>query len=271
VAEDKKMGRPYKLDPSVIERWKQEYGDNTYLVRGILCTQGLIENGIIMEEHELAAYLLYKSVESRIHSCRYEQGIYKGVHCEWSDPISGVNSIIKMKPEMWNQWIAQTKCFLDNDQCQSYRPTIDRRDTNPEIGYRLSNITMLPFGQNSYKAQAKPVYAFEMGNKQSNVLGTFKRYDTITDAKKDMGLPKLENDTGVFTSTPDGRTIILQSSDATVGQKSVESVSNETEQKLYTGYIPIGQIEIDGQVYNVHQPFTFEQMQIKLNDQSIDT
>lgn len=118
-----------------------------------------------------------------------------------------------------------------------------------------------------YKAQAKPVYAFEMGNNQSNSLATFKRYETITDAKKDMGLPNLESDTGVFTSTPDGKTFILQSSATTVGEQSVELDSNESEQKVYTGYIPIGQIMIDGQLYTINQPFTFEQMQIKLKNQ----
>ncbi|QLG38725.1 hypothetical protein HW560_11810 [Paenibacillus sp. E222] len=216
----------------------------------------------------MAAYLLFKSVESRIHSCRYSQGIYKGIYCDWSEPISGVSEIIKLKPDMWKEWIAQTKCFLENDQFQSYRPTIDRINTDPSIGYRLSNIAMLPFGQNSYKAQAKPVYAFEMGNNQSNVIPTFRRYDSITDAKKDLGLPKLENDTGVFTNTQDGKTFILQSSATTVGEQSVELDSNESEQKVYTGYIPIGQVEIDGQLYTINQPFTFEQMQIKLKNQA---
>ncbi|MGN7354388.1 hypothetical protein ACTHPJ_23895 [Paenibacillus amylolyticus] len=265
---DKKMGRPYKLHPSEIEKWKQKYGDNTYLVRGILCAKGLIEKGIVHEDQEYALYLLFKSIESRIHSCRYEQGIYRGVYCDWSDPISGVNEIIKLKSEMWNEWIAQTKRFLENDQCRSYRPTIDRKDTDPKIGYRISNITMLPLGQNSYKAQAKPVYAFEIGNNQSDTLATFKRYETITDAKKDLGLPKLENDTGVFTNTQDGKVFLIQSEQSTTGQKSIEVDSNENEQKVYTGYIPIGQIEIGGKVFNVHQPFTFEQVQVKLKDQA---
>ncbi|WP_340018367.1 hypothetical protein [Paenibacillus sp. FSL H3-0457] len=265
---DKKMGRPYKLHPSEIEKWNEKYGDNTYLVRGILCAQGLIEDGFIEEDHEFACYLLFKSIESRIHSCRYEQGIYKGVHCAWSDPISGVMDVIKYKSDMWLQWIEQTKIFLEKDQQQLYRPTVDRIETNPDVGYRLSNIAMLPFGKNSYKAQAKPVYAFEMGNSQSNSLTTFKRYETITDAKKDMGLPNLESDTGVFTNTPDGKTFILQSSATTVGEQSVELDSSETEQKVYTGYIPIGQIMIDGKVFNVHQPFTFEQVQIKLKGQA---
>ncbi|PQP82798.1 hypothetical protein C0Q44_15545 [Paenibacillus sp. PCH8] len=252
--------------PSEINNWNEKYGENTYLPRAILCTQTLIENEIIDEEHEFACYLLFKSIESRIHSCRYEQGVYKGVHCAWSDPISGVMDVIKYKSEMWQGWIEQTKIFLDNDQQQSYRPTVDRRDTDPKIGYRLSNIAMLPFGQNSYKAQAKPVYAFEMGNNQTNVIPTFRRYDSITDAKRDMGLPKLDNDTGVFTNTQDGKMVLIQSEQSTTGQKNIEVDSNENEQKVYTGYIPIGQIEIDGQLYTINQPFTFEQMQIKLRD-----
>lgn len=261
------MGRPYKLHPSEIKKWVEKYGENTYLPRGILCVQSLIEDEVIEEEYSMAAYLLFKSVESRIHSCRYSQGIYRGVHCDWSDPISGVSEIINLKPEMWKEWITQTKRFLENDQNQSYRPTIDRINTDPNIGYRLSNVTILPFGENSYKAQAKPVYAFEMGNKQTNVIPIFRRYDSITDAKKDLGLPKLENDTGVFTNTQDGKIVLIQSEQSTTGQKSIEVDSNENEQKVYKGYIPIGQIEIDGQIYNVHQPFTFEQMQIKLKDQ----
>lgn len=146
---DKKRGRPYKVHPSEINSWIEKYGDNTYLPRGILCTQTLIENEIIDEEHEFACYLLFKSIESRIHSCRYEQGVYKGVYCAWSDPISGVMEIIKYKSDMWLQWIEQTKIFLEKDQQQSYRPTVDRTETNPDVGYRLSNIAMLPFGKNS--------------------------------------------------------------------------------------------------------------------------
>lgn len=265
---DKKMGRPYKLHPSEIEKWIEKYGENTYLPRGILCVQSLIEEGVIEEEHSMAAYLLFKSVESRIHSCRYEQGIYKGVQCAWSDPVSGVSEIIKLKPEMWKEWVAQTKCFLENGQNQSYRPTIDRSDTDPDIGYRISNITMLPFGENSYKAQAKPVYAFEMGSNQSGALPIFRKYDSITQAKKDMDLPKLDKDSGVFTNTPDGRTFLIQSESTTTGQVSVETVSNEDSHKAYIGYIPIAQIEIDGELYNVNQQFTFEQMQIHLKNQN---
>lgn len=266
---DKKMGRPYMLHPSEITKWTEKYGDNTYLPRGILCVQSLIEDGVIEEKHEYAAYLLFKSVESRIHSCRYEQGIYKGVYCDWSDPVSGVSDIIKSKPEMWKEWIAQTKCFLENDQSQSYRPTIDRIDTDPEIGYRLSNITMLSFTENSFKAQAKPVYAFEMSNSQSVGLPTFRKFDSVTEAKKELGLQKITKDSGMFIDTQEGRTFLIQSESATNGQESVETVSNESKQKKeYIGYIPIGHVEIDGQLYTINQPFTFEQMQITLKDQA---
>ncbi|MBD8839935.1 hypothetical protein IFU39_19150 [Paenibacillus sp. CFBP 13594] len=265
---DKKKGRPRIIPPSEIEEWIEKYGDNTYLPRGILCTQTLIENEIIEEEHEFACYLLFKSIESRIHSCRYSQGIYEGVFCEWDVPLNGVMDIIRHKPEMWQGWIEQTRIFLENDQQQKYRPTIDRIETDPNIGYRLDNIQLLSFRENTQRAVNKPVYAFEMGKNQSNVIPTFRRYDSITDAKKDLGLPKLENDTGVFTNTQDGKTFILQSSATTVGDQSVELDSNESEQKVYTGYIPIGQIEIDGQLYTINQPFTFEQMQIKLKNEA---
>lgn len=67
-----------------------------------------------------------------------------------------------------------------------------------------------------------PVYALEMGNKQSNVIPTFRRYDSITDAKKDLGLPKLENDTGVFTNTQDGKIVLIQSKQSTTGQKALK-------------------------------------------------
>ncbi|WP_440112181.1 hypothetical protein [Paenibacillus sp. QZ-Y1] len=213
---DKKKGRPRIIPPSEIKEWTRKYGgDNTYLARGILCVQSLIENEIIEEEHEYAAYLLFKSFESRIHSCRYSQGIYEGVFCEWDVPLNGVMDIIRHKPDMWLQWIEQTNIFLENDQQQSYRPTIDRIKTDPHVGYRLDNIQLLSFRENTQRAVNKPVYAFEIGNNQSNALGTFRRYDSITDAKKEMGLPKLDNDTGVFTNTPDGRTVLLQSSDST--------------------------------------------------------
>ncbi|MEI2281228.1 hypothetical protein [Paenibacillus polysaccharolyticus] len=268
MAKDKKMGRPYKLHPSEITKWIEKYGENTYLPRAILCVQSLIEEGIIEEEHSMAGYLLFKSIESRIHSCRYEQGVYKGVHCAWSDPVSGARDIIKYRPEMWQGWIEQTRIFLENDQQQKYRPTIDRRNTDPNIGYRLDNIQLLSFRENTQRAVNKPVYAFEMGNNQSNVTPTFRRYDSITDAKKDLGLPKLENDTGVFTSTQDGRKFLIQSETTTSGQESVETDSTESKQKKeYVGYIPIGQVEIDGQLYTINQPFTFEQMQITLKKQ----
>lgn len=174
---DKKKGRPYKVHPSEINNWIEKYGDNTYLPRAILSTQTLIENEIIKEEHEFAAYLLFKSVESRIHNCRYSVGIYEGVFCEWDVPLNGVMDIIRHKPDMWQGWIEQTKIFLENDQQQSCRPTIDRLDTDPNIGYRLDNIQLLSFRENTQRAVNKPVYAFEIGNNQSNTLATFKRYE----------------------------------------------------------------------------------------------
>lgn len=262
------MGRPYKLHPSEIAKWIEKYGENTYLPRAILCVESLIEEGIIEEEHSMAGYLLFKSIESRIHSCRYEQGIYKGVHCAWSDPISGVMDIIKYKTDMWLLWIEQTKIFLDKDQQQSYRPTVDRTDTNPDVGYRLSNITMLPFGKNSYKAQVKPVYAFEMSNNQSVGLPTFRKFDSITEAKQELGLQKLDKDSGMFTNTQDGKQFLIQSESVTSGQESVETVITESKQKKeYVGYIPIGQVEIGGQRYTVNQQFTFEQLQVTLKKQ----
>ncbi|WP_339236223.1 hypothetical protein MKX40_22195 [Paenibacillus sp. FSL R5-0517] len=265
---DKKKGRPHIVHPSEINNWNEKYGENTYLPRAILCAQTLIENEFIDEEHEFACYLLFKSIESRIHSCRYEQGIYKGVHCAWSDPISGLMDIIKYKSDMWSQWVEQTKIFLEKDQQQSCRPTVDRIETNPDVGYRLSNIAMLPFGKNSYKAQVKPVYAFEMSNNQSVGLPTFRKFDSITEAKQELGLQKLDKDSGMFTNTQDGRQFLIQSESATSGLESVQTENTASKKKKeYVGYIPIGQVEIDGQLYTVNQPFTFEQMQITLKKQ----
>lgn len=144
-----KKGPPYKLHPSEAKEWTDKYGEGNDKVRAILFVNSAIQSHLIDAEDEFAAYLLYGSIESRINSCKYGQGVYDGVHCDWDNVIVACTEIITRKPDFWNAYCEMTKEYIKHDHKLAFRPTVDRIKDDPSIGYRLDNIAVLSHGDNA--------------------------------------------------------------------------------------------------------------------------
>lgn len=250
-----------------MKKWTEKYGESNDKVRAILFCHSAIESNMIEEEQEFAAYLLYCSVESRINSCHYGQGVYEGVHCDWDNAIVGCTDIITKKPDFWAEYVEMSKIFLENDQRLSYRPTIDRINEDPEIGYRLDNIAVLSHGDNARKALAKPHYVFEVDllndpfNLQANK--SFRKYISKKEAVESLGL-KFKTDTGRLFEA-NGKLYLIQSEAITLGQQEIEDYELEDE-NLYKVNIPIPVVDANGNRGIANIVATFPYMVIKLKD-----
>lgn len=264
-----KKGPPYKLHPSEAKEWTDKYGEGNDKVRAILFVNSAIQSHLIDAEDEFAAYLLYNSMESRINSCKYGQGVYGGVHCGWDNVIVACTDIITKKPDFWKDYCELTNVYIEKDHQLAFRPTVDRIKDDPKIGYRLSNIAVLSHGNNAKKALAKAHYVFNLNledplNLQMNQ--TFKKYESKKEAVESLGL-KFNGDSGKVYEI-DGKTYLIQSEDLTLGYKELEyDESNDTE--LMSAWIPVGVVRNDkGEQAIIRQEITFPAMAIKLKGEA---
>lgn len=264
-----KRGRPFKLHPDELKHWTDKYSDNYNKVRTILFVNSVAESGLIGEEDEFAAYLLYDSVESRINSCKYGQGVYAGVHNDWDNVIVGCTDIISQKPDFWRDYCKMTKEFVKHDHRLAYRPTIDRINEDPEIGYRLSNITVLSHGDNAKKALSKPRFLFEIDlTDPFNVITAkgFRKYNSKQEAVEALRL-KFTKDTGrLYVSN--GKHYLIQSEALTYGDDELNEKYFDQEEE-YKAQLPVAVLKDDnGNEHVLNAWFTFPVMTIKLKKQA---
>ncbi|WP_339820703.1 hypothetical protein MKZ15_06240 [Paenibacillus sp. FSL R7-0216] len=268
-----KLGRPFALPPTELQKWLAKYGEQNDKPRSILFVLNAIESGLIKEEDEFAAQLLYNSMESRINSCKYGQGVYDGVYCDWSNVIDACSEVIMKRPDIWLQWCEMSKVYLRDEQKLSSRPTIDRINEDPTIGYRLFNIQVLSHGDNAKKALSKPHYVFEVDLTDSFNLRTdkkYKKYSSKKEAVESLGLSFSSDKGRLYRSN--GKTYLVQSEQVTLGLKEIEEYDDANEEKWYRASIPIGTLtDQNGVEYYVGLPFIFPQMKILLKDININT
>jgi hypothetical protein len=177
----------------------------------------LLELAIISICNISSARTLYLSCESRIHSCKYNIGIYKDVDCHWDSPLSFMIDIIQQLPKVWHDWKIQNAIYEETNN-DSERPTLDRID---EFGnYTLSNIQMLSKHDNSKKARSKPCRVLII--KDTKVQGMFEfgsKKDLFGDLLN-VGIPinaaQIKFDTGIFQEIGNGFTLLLQSKNGEV-------------------------------------------------------
>lgn len=264
-----KLGRPFSLPPTELQKWINKYGVQNCKPRSILFVLSAIESELIKEEDEFAAQLLYNSMESRINSCKYGQGVYVGVYCDWDNTIAACTDIITKKQKFWEDYCEMAKNFLRHDQKQAYRPTIDRINEDPAVGYRLNNIAVLSHGDNARKALSKPHYVFELSlDDPFNLQKTrpFKKYSSKQEAIESLGL-KFKGDTGRVYEV-NGIMYLIQSEGITLGQKELDVDLNE-DTELMKAWIPIGVLRNEhGEEFVLRQEIAFPTMKVILKEYS---
>lgn len=174
--------------------------------------ENLLQLGVIQNNEVSAANTLYKSCDKRIKACKYNNGIYKDVECNWESPLSFMIDIIRKLPDMWEDWKIQNVIYSETKQ-DSDRPTIDRID---EFGdYSISNIQMLSKHDNSKKARSKPCRVLII--KDLKIKGSFEfksKKDLFSDLIK-VGIPinttQIKFDTGQIQEVGNGYSLLLQS------------------------------------------------------------
>lgn len=158
-----------------------------------------------------------------------------------------------------------TKEFVKHDHRQAYRPTIDRINEDPKIGYRLSNITVLSHGDNAKKALSKPHFVFEVDlrdpfNVKTNK--TFRKYNSKKEAVESLGL-RFNGDTGRLYET-NGKYYLIQSEALTYGDEELDESHYEQEEE-YRAQIPVALLrDENGNKHVLYAWFTFPAMAIKI-------
>ncbi|OAB45970.1 hypothetical protein [Paenibacillus glacialis] len=265
----KKKGRPYELQPSELEKFTSKYGDKNNKVRAWVFVKNSIKSGLIKEETEFAAYLLYGSCEARINAIRYKaQKPYIDVYIDWSDSNSMCRDIINHKPEFWKEWVVMTGKFIESKQKLSARPTVDRLSEDRSVGYRLENIAPLTHSANSSKALSKSCYVFQI-NFDLSGQKKFKRFQHKKEALKFIGINN-KVDTGKIFEV-DGKHYLIQSEAVTLGLEPMEEYNYEDDEE-YTAWIPIGTIEdSNGETRIIKQEIRFPYMSVILTEQHKNT
>ncbi|TKH44217.1 hypothetical protein C1I60_12870 [Paenibacillus terrae] len=260
----KKLGRPFKVKPEVIDKWIQKYGDHNYVdykIRAINFTEKLISKKVVKYEHEYAAYLLHCSLYCRIVNCRHGAGIYKGVHCDWKSADEAFLQVLEQRKDFWEDWVRVTTDFVKNGQHRSDRPTVDRILEDGGIGYTITNIQVLTSGENSSKAKRIPHYLIKVYDSHNpKESKTFKKYASKSEALAAIGLTQTESDCGNYFEI-EGCAYLLQSEALTHGEKElIQKEEDDDKEKTYRGSILIATIELgDGRTATISKEFTYTQ------------
>lgn len=189
----------------------------------------MLDLKIISENETLPARSLTRSARFRIQSTKdsSKPDHYK-VYCDWDSEFSFAVDVIRYKKDMWEDWKQQENVFLaiankekaTSTEIRNAIPTIDRIDSDKEIGYRLENIQCLSKYENDKKASSTPCRVMIIKN--AKIQGVFE-FGSKKDLYHDLiseGIPinvsNIKWNTGVFQEVGNGYTILLQSKNGEV-------------------------------------------------------
>jgi hypothetical protein len=186
-------------------------------LRAMTAIETLLGLEMIKNNEISSARTLFISCESRIKACKYNDGIYKDIECDWESPLAFMLDIIQKSSQVWQDWKVQNAIYEETKN-DSDRPTIDRID---EFGnYTLQNIQMLSKHDNTKKATSKPSRVLII--KDLKIKGMFE-FQSKKDLFGDLinaGIPihatQIKFDTGVFQEVGNGYTLLLQSKNGKV-------------------------------------------------------
>jgi hypothetical protein len=97
--------------------------------------------------------LLKTSCRKAIERSRSKSGAYKMVRCSFNKPKEFYLSIIRNNTKLFEDWLKQTKIYMDSGRDYRLRPTLDRIDEKGH--YYIKNLQVISFSQNASKARKK--------------------------------------------------------------------------------------------------------------------
>lgn len=172
------------------------------------------EKKIGLKDEELAEYLLLKSCQNVLDRVRRNQKpAYQGVKCSWNKPRE-MKSEIMGCAAFWEEWKKQSKIYEKSERELSFRPTIDRIESDVEKGghYYFGNIAVLPYSKNSFKANAIKCWViFFEGKRMLKAVD----YDSIEQVMRDLEIPSynsinIKRDSGKISYVGNGYSVLIQ-------------------------------------------------------------
>lgn len=146
------------------------------------------KEGLIQQEEIEDAIDLYKSCRSRIHSCKYNIGIYENVYCAWDDPYEFMKDILTKRDtkiwfwdNLWDYWKEQRRIYLITGD-ENEKPELDRVFASLGVGYQVGTVQCLSDRLNREKA--KQITAIRIRLYRENKLINERHFEYIDKAKK---------------------------------------------------------------------------------------
>lgn len=127
-----------------------------------------------------AALLLYASINRAKERAGKRSGYENVPFLLEQKQSKALIQLIKLEPKLWYDWKIQSLIFAESGN-EKDRPSLHR--TNPQKGYELKNLSMLPYGEHQ---QEHAVVTGFFGTKQNK--NYFEYFHSITEASKFFGI-----------------------------------------------------------------------------------
>jgi hypothetical protein len=189
----------------------------------------MIDLKIINEDETLPARSLTRSARFRIQSAKDKsKPDHYGAYCDWDNEFSFAVDVIRYKKDMWKDWKQQEHIFLatankekaTSTEIRNAIPTIDRIDSDKEIGYRLENIQCLSKYDNDRKASSTPCKVLIIKDREIKGAFEFGSKKELVHNLVNEGIPinatQIKFDTGIIQEVGNGFSILLQSKNGEV-------------------------------------------------------